>query len=360
MRKPKPFWIPAALICLFSVGCGPIVERGAVDVDTLPDDALGSASELTGKVSIDGSSTVFPISEAVADGFHQTNANVSTPVGQSGTGGGFKRFTVGETDISDASRPIKQSEFDQCKANGVSFIELPIAYDGLTFVIHPDNDFVKQLTVDQLKQIFREKGAAMTWQEVNASWPERPIKLFIPGADSGTFDYFKEVIIGKDKDAAVRGDDAVLTSEDDNVLVTGVAGDPAALGFFGVAYYEENKDKLKAVPIVNPKSSAAVSPEQANIESGSYAPFSRPLFIYVNQKSLARPEVAAFVDFYLENAAAMAQKVGYVALPASIYQITSEHVAEGLTGTHFLTATGDKRSGSLTEIYLKANLVDTK
>ena len=242
-------------------------------------------SKLEGTVEIDGSSTVAPITVEAADAFGETCPNVKIPVGVSGTGGGFKRFTKGGTDISDASRPIKFSEFEKCRENGVSFIELPVAYDGLTIVVNKENNWVDQLTVDQLKKIFRDDMKVQKWSDVQAGWPNTEIKIFAPGTDSGTFDYFKEVVVGKDK-ASIRDDMSV--SEDDNNLVLGVANTKEAIGFFGAAYYFENTDKLKAVKIVNPKGKA-VLPSADTIESGEYAPFSRPLFIYVNSKSARRP-----------------------------------------------------------------------
>lgn len=313
-------------------------------------------SSLRGTIEIDGSSTVYPISEAAASGFNKSYPNVKVNVGVSGTGGGFKRFTKGETDISDASRPIKDSEFAACKEAGVSFYELPVAYDGLTLVVHKDNDWVDHLTVDEIKKIFTTAGNAKTWSEVRAGWPESEIKIFAPGTDSGTFDYFKEVVVGK-SETSLRAD--MSTSEDDNVLVTGVSGSPNAIGFFGVAYYEENKDKLKSVAVVNPSTGAKVSPTATTIEDGTYAPFSRPLFIYVNAKSFQRAEVRQFVAYYLQNAPKMAQTTGYVALPAAIYRegmMRCRAQAKG-AGTHYLTESMEKRGGAVTEVYKSENLV---
>lgn len=308
---------------------------------------------LSGKITIDGSSTVYPISEAIADGFKEEQSGVDVTVGVSGTGGGFKRFVIGETDISDASRPIKAAELAAAKENKVEFIELPVAYDGLTIAVHKENDFVDQLTVEDLQKIFLEDGAAKTWNEVNdKDWPETEIKIFMPGTDSGTFDYFKEVVAGKE--GSIRSD--VSPSEDDNVLVTGIAGDKNAIGFFGASYYFANQDKLKPVPIVNPESQKAVSPTPETIESGEYAPFSRPLFIYVNVESIKRPEMKRFVEFYLENAPEAAVKVKYVALPTDVYEQAKTHYEDRLTGTHYLDAEGNKRKGALTEVYKKENL----
>ena len=345
------------LTVVFALGCdgeGDVTEVSDVSqLDTTASDNDGGASELTGQIKIDGSSTVYPISEAAANKFRNDYPGVSTTVGTSGTGGGFKVFTKGETDISDASRPIKKAEFDQCKASGVEFVEIPVAYDGLTIVVNPKNDWVTQLTVDQLKKIFSENGAATNWSDVDPQWPAEPIKIYAPGTDSGTFDYFKEVVA--DDDSSLRSDMSV--SEDDNVLVTGVKGEKNAIGFFGAAYYFENAESLKAVPIVNPKSGEAVLPSPETIESGVYAPFSRPLFIYVNVDSLKRPEMKAFTEFYLEHADTFAVQVGYVGLPDSVYELARAHLQDRLTGTHFIDAAGEKRSGALPELYTTDSLV---
>lgn len=224
--------------------------------------------DLAGKIRIDGSSTVYPISEMAAASFKKLFPKVSISLGQSGTGGGFKRFSVGDCDISDASRPIKASELEACRANGISFIELPVAYDGLTIVVNPKCTFIKSLSVDQLRKIFLADGAARTWKDVDSSWPNQTIKVFAPGTDSGTFDYFKEVLVGTTS-VSMRGD--MSTSEDDSILVNGVTGDPNAIGFFGAAYYFQNQDKLRAIPIVNPDNGQAVAPNAKTIEDGSYA-----------------------------------------------------------------------------------------
>ena len=305
------------------------------------------AQNLTGTVSVDGSSTVYPITEAVAEEFRHEQPNVRVTVGISGSGGGFKRFAKGETDISDASRPIKAKEAAAAEAAGIEFIEIPVAYDGLSIVVNPSNDFIDQLTVDQLRKIFLSKDAARLWSDVNPQWPDRPIKLFSPGTDSGTFDYFKEVVASEDGDS-IRSDMSV--SEDDNVLVTGVAGDANALGYFGFAYYEENKDKLKVVPIVNPKTNQAVIPASDTIEEGTYAPFSRPLFIYVNAQSAAKPVVREFVEYYLDNADFLAAEVGYVALPEGVYNKAKANFRNLRTGTAYLN-NGKPVEGPVTEVY---------
>jgi phosphate transport system substrate-binding protein len=309
-------------------------------------------SELSGKIDIDGSSTVYPITEAVAAAFKKLYENVNITVGKSGTGGGFKRFTVGETDISDASRPIKDTEFKACHEHKISFIELPIAYDGLTIVVHKENDFVDQLTVEQLQTIFLSDKAAKTWKDLDSAWPDTVIKIFAPGTDSGTFDYFKEVVAGKD--GAIRSD--MSTSENDDVLVNGVAGDTSAIGFFGAAYYFQNMDKLKAVKIINPETGKPTLPSDETIKDGTYAPFSRPLFIYLNQNSVNKAQVEKFVDFYLAHAAEFARQVGYVALPDEVYQQAYDNYLEDRIGTHYMTDSMEKRSGPVTEVYHPANL----
>jgi phosphate transport system substrate-binding protein len=284
-------------------------------------------------VKIDGSSTVFPITEAVAEEFQKAKKNVvKVTVGISGTGGGFKKFCRGETDISDASRPILEKEMADCKAAGIEYFELPVAFDAITVVINPKNSFIKQLTIAELKKMWEPaaQGKVTRWNQVNPAWPDQPMKLFGPGADSGTFDYFTEAIVGKAKSS--RGD--FTASEDDNVLVQGVARDTNALGYFGYAYYVENKDKLKAVPIVNDKGQA-VLPSLEAVVKGTYQPLSRPIFIYVNAKSLAKPEVKEFVQFYMTNAAKLAEEVKYVPLPASAYKTAWDHVLHNKKGTVF-------------------------
>jgi phosphate transport system substrate-binding protein len=284
-------------------------------------------------VKVDGSSTVYPITEAVAEEFQKAKKNqVNVTVGISGTGGGFKKFCRGEIDVSDASRPILEKEMSDCKSAGIEYFELPVAFDALTIVVNPKNAFIRQLTVAELKKMWQPaaQGKVMRWSQVNPAWPDAPIKLFGPGADSGTFDYFTEAVVGKAKSS--RGD--FTASEDDNVLVQGVSRDTNALGYFGFAYYVENKDKLKAVPVVNAKGQAVVPSLEAVIK-GTYQPLSRPIFIYVNAKSLGKPEVKEFVQFYMENAAKLAQEVKYVPLPAHAYKTGWDHVLKGKRGTVF-------------------------
>ena len=284
-------------------------------------------------VKIDGSSTVFPITEAMAEDFQKsTKGKVKVTVGISGTGGGFKKFCRGETDISDASRPILRKEMDDCKAAGVQYIELPVAYDALTVVIHPDNKWAQTLTVAELRKMWESgsQGKVKTWKQVNPAWPDQPLKLFGPGADSGTFDYFTEAVNGKAKSS--RGD--FTASEDDNVLVQGVSRDINALGYFGFAYYVENKDKLRAVKIVD-KAGPGVEPSFETVINGSYQPLARPIFIYVNAKSLERPEVKEFVEFYMKSAETLVREVKYVPLPAKAYAYNIEHANKKVLGTKF-------------------------
>ena len=281
-------------------------------------------------IKIDGSSTVYPISAAVAEQFHEVDKSVKVSVSLSGTGGGFKKFAVGETDISDASRPIKEKEEKACADNGISSIEIPVAFDGLSVVVNKKNSFVDHLTVDELKQIWSADGTMRKWSDVRAGWPDEEIAVYGPGSASGTFDYFGEAILGKG--GKHRTD--YSANEDDNVLVTGVAGDQYSLGYFGFAYYAENQDKLKVVPIKE-GSKAPVAPTVATINNGTYSPLSRPIFIYVSTKSLERPEVKKFVDFYIENAGELAQLVGYVALPEPVYASAQKLVDAKITGTVF-------------------------
>jgi phosphate transport system substrate-binding protein len=284
-------------------------------------------------IKIDGSSTVYPITEAVAEDY-QAEKKVKVTVGISGTGGGFKKFCRGETDVQNASRPILKKEMDACKEAGVQFIELPIAYDGLTVVVNKNNDFVKSLTVEELKKMWEPsaQGKVKSWKQVNATFPDTPLKLFGAGSDSGTFDYFTEAIVGKAKSS--RGD--YTASEDDNVLVQGVNSDKGGLGYFGYAYYEENQDKLKAVPIVAKKGAPAVLPSFDSVKNGSYQPLSRPIFIYVNATSAAfKPEVKAFIDVYLQNAPVLVKEVKYIPLPANEYAAVTKHWKALKPGTGF-------------------------
>lgn len=340
------------VLCLISsTGCGPSGDSEDPNVSPEATPPVKVNTEIKGEIKVDGSSTVYPVSEAVIAEFGERYPNINVPLGQSGTGSGFKRFIKGETEVSDASRPIKFEEFQLLKKNGIPFVELPIAYDGLTIVVHQENDWVDKLTVEELKKIFTVEGGAKNWSDVREGWPASPISVFAPGTASGTFDYFKEVVA--EDGGQLRND--MSTSEDDNVLVTGVSGTREAIGFFGVAYFEENQDKLKAVPIVNPELGEAVLPTAETIESGDYAPFSRPLFIYVAAETLGRPDVKLFIKYYLENVPRLAGKTGYVALPKAIYEAAEKVVQQRLVGTHYWTADGEKRTGPVTEVYQESN-----
>lgn len=290
-------------------------------------------SALAQVVKVDGSSTVYPVTEAVAEEFQKANKGLKVTVGVSGTGGGFKKFCRAETDISNASRPISVSEMADCKKAGVEYYELPVAFDALTVVINPKNTWLKSATVAELKKMWEPaaQGKITRWNQVNPAWPDQPMKLFGAGSDSGTFDYFTEAIVGKSKSS--RGD--FTASEDDNVLVQGVAGDVNAIGYFGYAYYAENTNKLKALPIIEKEGKPAVGPDEKTVLNGSYQPLSRPIFIYVNAKSLEKPEVKKFVEYYMKDGAKMAKEVKYVPLPAIAYKTGLEHIAKGKKGTVF-------------------------
>ena len=293
-----------------------------------------SAPSVAQIVKVDGSSTVYPITEAVAEEFQKAKKNaIKVTVGISGTGGGFKKFCRGETDVADASRPILKKEMADCKAAGIEYIELPVAFDALTVVINPKNTFLKSITVEELKKMWEPgaQGKITKWNQINPAWPDAPLKLFGPGADSGTFDYFTEAIVGKAKSS--RGD--FTASEDDNVLVQGVSRDVNALGYFGFSYYVENKDKLKAVAIVEKAGKPAVEPSFEAVLKGTYQPLARPIFIYVSAKSLAKPEVKEFVQYYMTNGAKLSKEVKYVPLPDSAYKTAWEHVLKMKKGTVF-------------------------
>lgn len=282
-------------------------------------------------IKIDGSSTVYPITEAMAEEFQKAQ-KVKVTVGESGTGGGFKKFCRGETDISDASRPITQKEMDMCKEAGIQYIELPIAYDALTVVVNSKNDWVKSLSVEELNMIWKPGSSVKNWKQVNAAYPDKAMGLYGPGTASGTFDYFTEAVNGKSKSS--RTD--YTPSEDDNVLVQGVSGNVGGLAYFGYAYYEENKDKLRAIPISAKSGAPAVMPSPEAVKDGTYQPLSRPLFIYVNATAAAfKPEVKAFVNFYLENAPKLVAEVKYVPLPSTDYAAVKEHFKALKPGTGF-------------------------
>ncbi|PTX63221.1 phosphate ABC transporter substrate-binding protein (PhoT family) [Melghirimyces profundicolus] len=274
----------------------------------------GGGEGLSGKIKIDGSSTVYPVTSAVAEEFMKKNPGVDVTVSQSGTGGGFEKWAKKETDLSDASRPIKDEEKEAAEKAGLEPIEVEVAKDGITVVVNKENDFVDKLTVDQLKKIWEPNSKVKTWKDVNPEWPDKPIKLYGPGTSSGTFDYFTEEIVGEEGKS--RTD--YTQSEDDNTLVQGVAGDKNALGYFGYAYYEENKDKLKAVPIDAGK--GAVEPTEETIQSGKYAPLSRPIFVYASKQAMEKEHIKKFMEFYLTEGKELVPEVGYIKLKDEKYE----------------------------------------
>ncbi len=289
-------------------------------------------------VKIDGSSTVFPITEAVAEEFqNEQRGKVRVTVGISGTGGGFKKFCRGEIDVQNASRPIQKSEMEACRSAGVKYYELPVAYDATVIVTHPSNDWLSEITVEQLGKMWapEAQGKVVKWSQVNPKWPNAELKLFGAGSDSGTFDYFTEAVNGKPK--ASRGD--YTASEDDNMLVQGVSGTKGSLGYMPYSYYEENKSRLKLVPVVggpkSPLKGKAVAPSRQTVEDGTYHPLSRPIFIYVSEAAAKRPEVMSFAAFYLKNGAKLAEAVKYVPLPAKAYELAQGHLKKGKLGSAF-------------------------
>ena len=318
-----------ALLVLTLAACGP----SAQDARTSGSGGAGAGPTL---VTLDGSSTVFPISEAVAEEFQKANQGTRVTVGISGTGGGFQKFCRGEIDIADASRPISATEVAACEKAGIQYIELPVAYDGIAIAVHPKNTWAGNITVAELKTLWgpEAQGKVRTWSQVRKGWPNREIHLFGAGVDSGTYDYFTEAINGKAK--ASRGD--FTSSEDDNVLVQGVATDELALGFLPFAYFEENAGKLKLVPVDDGKpdnGGGAIAPSPDTIRTGTYQPLSRPVFIYVSTKAAEKPEVQRFVEFYLKNADNLVREVNYVGLGANAYQMVADRFAKKTTGSVF-------------------------
>jgi phosphate transport system substrate-binding protein len=310
MRTSKRALRVAALVslALIAAACNNEDAGGSGDGST------GEGGGLSGTVLGDGSSTVFPITQAVAEEFTASNPDVEISVGISGTGGGFEKFCNGETDIQDASRAIEQEEIDVCAQNGVEYVELLVALDGLSVMVNPANDFATCLTVEQLNAIWEPESAIDNWSEVDPSFPDQPLSLYGAGTDSGTFDYFTDVINGEE--GVSRSD--YTASEDDNVLVQGIAGDENALGYFGYAYFVQNSDKLKIVAVDG--GGGCVAPDPTTINDGSYAPLSRPLFVYVKKAALSKPEVVAFMDFYMENSQALVTDVGYVDVDPTEYE----------------------------------------
>jgi phosphate transport system substrate-binding protein len=308
-----------------------ILKAAAAAVAALALSAGAASAQQPFTVQIDGSSTVFPISEAAAEAFQQqTNGRVRVTVGESGTGGGFRKFCRGETHISDASRPISAGEMATCRSAGVQYVEIPVAFDALTVVVHPSNP-IRSITTAQLRRICEPgaQGRITNWRQVDPSFPDMPLALYGPGTASGTFDYFTEAVNGTSR--ASRSD--YTPSEDDNVIVQGVANNTGAMGYFGLAYYEENQSRLHALAIDS--GNGPVQPSVRNAENGTYAPLSRPMFIYVNAAALRRPQVQQFVQFYVNNAARIAQEVGYVPLPANAYQTYLQRAQSRTAGTAF-------------------------
>ena len=304
----------------------PALVAGAVTI------AIPGRAEAQAAIKIDGSSTVFPVAEAFAEEFQiQNRGKVRVTVGMSGTGGGFKKFCRGETDMSNASRPILTEEMEACRKAGIKYIEVPVAFDALTVVVNPANKWVKSLTVADLKKMWEPaaQGRISTWKQVRAEFPAEKLMLFGPGADSGTFDYFTEAVMGKSKSS--RGD--YTASEDDNTLVQGVENNKNAIGYFGFAYYAAHKDKMRAVPIDGGK--GPVEPSLANVTNGTYSPLSRPLFIYVKESSMNRPEVRQFVQFMMTKGGALVSEVGYLPLPKSAYDLAWKHFNDKKLGTVF-------------------------
>lgn len=317
MKQTFKLWIAAlTVVALSSCGSG---EKKSDSNDT-----GGDAAEATsGAITIDGSSTVYPITEAVAEEYRSEASQVKVTVGVSGTGGGFKKFSRGETDINDASRPIKEAEAATCRENNIDYVELTVAFDGLAVLVNKENTWVNDITVEELKKIWEPsaQGKITRWNQIRKEWPDEEFRLYGPGVASGTYDYFTEVIVGKSGES--RGD--FTASEDDNVLVQGIEGDKNALGFFGLAYYEENKERLKLVGVNAGK--GVITPTVATVKDGTYSPLSRPVFIYVSKKAAARPEVKSFVEFYITSAAELVQDVGYIPLPDEQYKKEAEEFA---------------------------------
>ncbi|WP_376790213.1 PstS family phosphate ABC transporter substrate-binding protein [Thermoflexus sp.] len=331
-----------ALLAVVAAAC-----RAASTATPQPPSAAQPSARLSGQIQIDGSSTVYPITEAVAEAFQKENPGVKVVVGVSGTGGGFKKFCNGETDISNASRPISKAEMESCAKSGVEYIELPVAYDALTVVVNPQNNWVACMTVAELKKIWEPEaqGKITRWNQVRPEWPDAPLNLFGRTTDSGSFDYFTEAIVGKAK--ASRGD--YTASVDTNVVVQGVANDKYALGYIGLAYYFENQDKVK--PVAIDSGAGCVFPSEETVRNGTYKPLSRPVFIYVSRKAADRPEVEAFVRFYLTQGPSLIRQVGYIPLPDSVYSLAWQRFEGRKVGTVFK---GEAAVGLSIEDLLKA------
>lgn len=318
-------------IFLFVVFLAAFLLHGCLDKEKPYD----TTKEISRIIKIDGSSTVYLITEAVAEEFQKSYPNVRVTVGISGTGGGFKKFCANEIDINDASRPIKQKEIDSCRENGVEFIEIPVAIDGLSVVVNKDNNWVDCITVKELKEIWKPESKIKKWSQIRDGWPDKEIYLVGPDTDSGTFDYFTEAIVGKEKES--RSD--YTASADDNVLVQAISGEKYSLGYFGYAYYLENKDKLKALSIDDEKDengNGCVMPTYETIKNGEYQPLSRPLFIYINKKSAERQEVQEFIKYYLsEKSKKLIQEVGYLHFKDKVYELAKDRFEKKKTGSIF-------------------------
>lgn len=313
MLKNKKRNMMMMLILVLAVAltaCG-----GKKDTSSGTTEGTATGTELSGTIEIDGSSTVFPLTEAAAEEFSKENPNVRVSVGTAGTGGGFKRFNKGEIAMANASREIKDKEAADAKTASIDYSVLEVAYDGLSVVVNKDNTWVDKLTIDELKKIYGPGSTAKTWADVRAGWPAEEIKIYSPGSEHGTFDYFTEAINGKAQES--RNDTQITFAADTNSIVSGVEGDKNSIGYFGYSFYEENQDKLKIVPIDN--GTSVVTPSPDTIKDKSYAPLSRALYVYVNNKELARPEVKAFTEFYLKNVGSFAQEVGFIPLPQEMY-----------------------------------------
>jgi phosphate transport system substrate-binding protein len=297
--------VSAGFMIFFSAANGAVQAGKTVDADEV-------SKQLSGEVKIDGSSTVYPIMEAVSEEYQMIQPNVKVSVGLSGTGGGFKAFIAGETDLSNASRPIKEEEKAKLQEKGIDFTEIKLAFDGLSILVNKENTWVDYLTIEELKKLWVENGSVKKWSDIRKEWPAEVIKFYSPGTDSGTFDYFNEVIL--DEQPIVE---AATLSEDDNILIQGISGGKYSIGYMGYSYYLENKDKLKIIPIDGGK--GPIEPTNRTIESGDYQPLSRPLFTYVRNDSVKKPEVYDYVKFMVKNAAALAEEVGYVRLPQGEY-----------------------------------------
>jgi len=325
----RPVPTPAPAVVQATATAQPAAPAGAATIPPRPTPDSSRTAALTGTVVIDGSSTVFPITEIVVREFTVAAPSVQIQLGVSGTGGGFKKFCAGETDLSAASRPIKQSEQADCLAQGIRFVEVPVAFDGLSVVVHQSNTWVACLTVAELKQLWEPTSPITTWQQLRPEWPASPIQLYGAGADSGTFDYFTSAIVGSEGES--RTD--YIGSEDDYLLAQDIAADPRALGYFGYAYYREYQDRLKLVAVDG--GNGCVAPSETAIAAGTYQPLARPIFLYVRVDALDRPEVAAFMDFYLADLARVVDSVHYVPLPPRAYVLASERVRARTLGSVF-------------------------